>query len=340
VDVSRPLGMARGPVSQLPIFVMAGSLNQPDDLLFHDDQLYVGELGAGKIHVLSAGRSPQVLPVTIPKVEGMVFLNGTLYAAGQQEDRVVAVEGASVRTVLQLAPVSGQDGVDGISATGQQLLVPDSPRGVLDWVDPNGSVVRSLGGFLRPTGAWPLPDGSILVADEYGNAAVKVGADGSKSYLVRNLPIVDDIGADSAGDVFVVRPVAGGGALDQVSGGSARNIIGGMGAPQGLAFDGANNIFVSEEDAGRVDLAVRTFKLNPVAAAGAGAGKAVCIDLVRAPGFAGEVTLSGDAGLVVRKQPGIGTRGEVVLRNCGAGGCRLVAQSGSLRDVLWVGGQA
>jgi DNA-binding beta-propeller fold protein YncE len=266
----------------------------------------------------------------------MVIVNGTLYAAGQAEDRVYAVDGASARTVLQLTPVPGQDGVDGIAATGGQLLVPDSPRGVLHWVDTGGHITRSVGGFTRPTGVWPLGDGAVLVADEFGNAVVRVNPDGSKTYLARNLPIADDVAADPQGAVFAVLPVATGGRLVQIDNGSARDVATRLQAPQGVTFDDASNVVISEEDAGRVDLLIRTFKIVPLSSTRPAAGRSLCIDLARGPGFSDAVTLSGDSGLQIVKQPGTGAQGEVVLRGCSRDPCRLTASSGSLTDYIWI----
>jgi len=69
-----------------------------------------------------------------------------MYAARQAQDVVDEVAGSQVRTVLQLPPVAGQDGVGGITAQEGQLIVPDSPRGVVDWVDPaTGRITKQVG---------------------------------------------------------------------------------------------------------------------------------------------------------------------------------------------------
>src|SRR5579859_604954 len=258
-----PAGIATSALA----WTVASGLDQPDDLLFHQGALLVGLLGPGRIQVMTPGRPTQTLPVTIPVVEGMAYVGDTLYAAGQRQDAVYEVNGDQLRTVIQLNPVAGQDGVDGIGVQDGLLVVPDSPRGVVDWVDPRtGAITKSAGGFIRPTGVWPLPDGSLLVADEYGNAAARLAPDGSRTYLVRDLPIVDDVAADSDGNVFVVTPVVTGGRLAQLVGGAAQDLAGKLRAPQGLATDDAGNLYVSESDAGRVDLFIRSFKLVPLEA--------------------------------------------------------------------------
>jgi len=329
-----------GPATSGQLWTVASGLNQPDDLLFANGSLLIGVLGAGKVAVLAPGKPLTELPIQIPAVEGMVYIGQKMYAAGQAQDVVDEVTGSQVRTVLQLRPIAGQDGVDGITAQGGQLIVPDSPRGVVDWVDPaTGGITKQVGGFVRPTGAWPALDGSLLVADEFGNAAVKVAPDGTRNYLIRGLPIVDDIAQDSQGSVFVVTPVNTGGRLVQLAGGVATDLVSRLSAPQGLAVDSANNLYFSEEGAGRVDLLIRSFKLVPVLSVPPSATQPVCINLARASGFAGNVTLQGGAGLEVVQQPGAGAQGAVLVTGCQVSACQLKASSGSRSDTLQIQAQ-
>jgi hypothetical protein len=312
-------------------------LNQPDDLLYHQGSLLVGALGAGKIEVLTPGKATVELPIHIAATEGMVYIGANLYVGGQTQDAVFEVNGDQLRTVIQLTPVPGQDGVDGIGAQGNLLVVPDSARGVVDWVDPaSGRITKSLGGFVRPTGVWAEPNGSLLVADEYGNAAVRIASDGSRTYLARGLPIVDDIAEDQQGNAFVVMPVNTGGRLVQVAPNAPTDVVDGLAAPQGIAIDDAGNLFFSEENAGRVDVLIRSFKLVPMGQLSDSATQPVCVNVARAPGFQGDIHLAGGAGLEVVEQPGTGDRGAVLLTGCQAAACGLTATSGALSDTLWI----
>ena len=107
-------------------------------------------------------------------------------------------------------------------------------------------------------------------------------------------------------------------------------------APQGLAVDGADNLYYSEEDAGRVDLLVRTFKLRPLPVVAESATQPLCIDLSRAAGFNGAISLSGSDGLRVLQQPGGGSTGAVLVTGCATSPCALTAHSGARSDVLWI----
>lgn len=329
-----------GVTSTGTLWAIASGLKQPDDLLFADGKLLVALLGPGLIQVMTPGGPTATLPVQIPAVEGMVYIGSKLYAAGQAQDVVDEIDGSQVRTVLQLVPVRGLDGVDGIGEQGGLLIVPDSPRGVIDWVDPaNGRITRQLGGFVRPTGVWPALDGSLLVADEFGNAAYRIAPDGSRSALVRGLPIVDDVAEDSQGAVFVVTPAASGGRLAQLVNGSAVDLASRLLAPQGLVVDSADNLYFSEEDAGRVDLLIRTFKLVPLQTVADSSTQPICIDVARASGYTGAVRLHGSAGLAVVQQPGEGNRGAVLVTGCQASPCTLSADSGTRHDILWIQAQ-
>src|SRR5207244_3070407 len=124
-----------------------------------------------------------------------------------------------------------------------------------------------------------MSDGSALIADENAGAVVRVAPDGVKTYLTWSFPIADDVAADAGGNVFAVNPVASGGRLAQITGGAANDVIRRLAAPQGLAVDDAGNLFLSEESAGRVELLVRTFKIEPQANTTAAPGHPLCIDI-------------------------------------------------------------
>jgi len=338
--VSRSESAPVGPTASGTLRTIATGLDQPDDLLFASGTLLVAVLGSGHIEAFAAGRAPAQLSVHIPAVEGMAVIGTQLYAAGQIQDVVDRVSGAQLTSVLKLNPVPGQDGVDGIGAQGGELVVPDSPRGLIDWVDPEtGHITKQIGGFVRPTGVWAAADGSLLVADEYGNAAIRIGADGSRTYLARNLPIVDDIAQDSVGAIFVVTPAASGGRLVQLLGSRTNDLADHLKAPQGLALDQADNLYFSEEDAGRVDLLIRTFKLIPLSAISDSATQPVCIDVQRAIGFTGSIELHPSSGLQVVRQPGLGTRGAILVTGCRNQACQLIASSGARIDLLWIRAQ-
>jgi hypothetical protein len=316
---------APGVVSSQPVLQLATGLAQPDDVLVDGDQVLVGELGTG--HIARVGGDAPVggvdrLPVSIPVVEGIARVGGTLLAADQADDRVVTVRGSDVATFLQLQPVRGLDGVDGIAAAGSTLLVPDSPRGTVLFVGPDGQVQRRVGGFARPTGVWPLADGSVIVADENGGTVVQVAPDGGRQTLVSGLPLADDVVADAAGHVYAIS--INGGRLVQVAGGRAVDVASSLQSPQGLGIDQAGNLLVTESGIGRLDAVVTTFAPQPATPGGPMLvpGQSLCVRLVRVQGFQDPVEIAPGPGYTDIEQPGSGSEGSVVPTGC-SGQCRV-----------------
>jgi hypothetical protein len=330
---------AAGVSSSQPVLQLAAGLNQPDDLLADGDQVLVGELGSGQIARLGGDGPvglPDHLPVRIPIVEGMARIGGTLYVADQANDRIVAIDGSKVSTFLSLQPVPGQDGVDGIGAGGDILIVPDSPRGNVLFVGSDGHVQRRVGGFVRPTGAWQVADGSVLIADENAGTITRLAGDGSSQVVVRGLPLADDVVADADGRIYAISITTN--RLVQVADGSTHDVATGLAKPQGLAVDRAGNPLVTESASGRLDAVVVSFKLHPALPAGPklGVNQPLCVGLVRAPGFTASVVIEEGQGYQVVQQPGAGSQGSVRPTAGCAGQCRVrvSVKSGDKVDVL------
>src|ERR671937_451716 len=120
-----------------------------------DGSVLVGEYSAGKIARIGGPAGVERLPVTISQPEGIARIGETLYVADQLHARVVSIDGGgNVRTFLQLAPVAGAESLDQIASQGNTLIVPDSPHGTILFVNQSGQVIRRVGGFGRPAGAW------------------------------------------------------------------------------------------------------------------------------------------------------------------------------------------
>ena len=332
VATSAPPLSLPGPRSSLPFDLLLGGLTAPDDVLSVDGRSYIGELSAGRIRLLTPGLDARTLPVTVPTVEGMALIGGMLYAADQGGDRVSVLAPAGPRTVLQLRPVAGVDGVDSIGSVGTSLLVPDSARGTVQVVTTGGRVTRTITGFARPTAALALADGSLLVADENAGQVVAVSTDGTRRVVTANLPSVDDVAVDGTGAEFAITERASG-RLVQLLGGHTVELANGLSQPQGLAVDAAGNLLVTESTAGRVGVLVRSYRALPFA--GPQPTGQLCLTIQRAPGFSGDVEVTAGPGVTVLSQPGSGDVARISLSGCAAG-CRLDARSGSLLSSVWV----
>jgi hypothetical protein len=330
---------AAGVRSSFPVLLLGTGLDHPDDLQVTGELVLVGELGNG--HIVRFGAPTAIggfdlLPAVVPKVEGLVRIGTMQFAADQNADRIVVIDGERVTTVLQLRPVPGQEGVDGIGALGDLLVVPDAPRGQVLFVDQNGRIQRTVAGFGRPVNAWPLPSGAVLVPDEHLGALFRLNPDGIRTRLL-SVSVPDDAVSDADGNIFV--DSLGSNSLVQVVNGTTVEVAGGLGQPQGLGPDGAGNMYVTEEDNGRLDVVVRFFKLQPGlrSAPSLTGSQSVCVALDRAPGFRAPVTIDPGPGYTITAQPGSGSVGEVKPTGC-SGLCRLhvTVHSGTKTDGVWL----
>jgi len=331
---------AAGVRSTFPVLRLATGLNEPDDVQVTGDVILVGQLGNGRIARLGVPTAVggfDLLPAVVPTVEGLVRIGTTQFAADQGADRIVTVNGATVTTFLQLRPVSGREGVDGIGAVGDTLVVPDSPRGRVLFVGLDGRIQRTVTGFARPTNAWPLPTGAVLVADENGGTIVRINANGTTTTLLRGVRLPDDVVTDADGAIF--SDSLGSNTVFRVAGGTATVLASAFGQPQGLGPDTAGNLIVTEEDRGRVDALVRFFKLQPAVTTNpvVTGTQSVCVNLDRAPGFTAAVMIDAGTGYTVTAQPGTGSSGAIHPTGC-TGVCTVQVRvhSGTRTDAVWL----
>jgi hypothetical protein len=292
----------------------------PDDLLYlrTDGAVLVGEHGNGHIARVTS-RGVTRLPQVIPEVEGIAQIGDTVYVADQFHSRVVALTATGVQTVLQLQLDPNGLNLDGIDSNGTQLIVPDSPHGTVLFVNPAGHVTARQSGFSRPAGVW-AESAPYLVADENASAVFALKSGGGFTTLAGNLPGVDDVVRDTHGHVIVTLP--GQGILRDVT--SGVNVARGLRNPQGLGFDGAQNLLVTESDAGRLDLVVKTFAVQvPAPAVRLQPGQGVCLGILRAPGFSEALNAEQATGATVAAQPGGTASFEVVPGPCATATCTV-----------------
>jgi hypothetical protein len=250
---------------------------------------------------------------------------------------VVALTDTGVSTVLQLQPVPSGENLDGISADlkGSGLIVPDSPHGTVLQVDLSGNIVNRLSGFSRPAGAWADQNtGGYLIADENASAVFEVTG-GTVKRLAGGLPGVDDAIRTDSGHLLVILPASG--RLYDVTAGA--NIATGLRNPQGLGFDGAQNVLVTESDNGRLDLVVTTFAITtPPANVQLLPGQPICYGVVRAPGFTDPVQVQEVVNGMPLVDPAGDSPGQLLPGRCIQPSCTvtLVLSSGSKLEYAWI----
>ena len=241
-------------VPALQTVVVVGG--QPDDITADArGDLIWSNLARGTVERLSGGRiTTLACGLSVP--EGVVALpGGAIVVAEQGRDRVVRIERSGEKTVLYtLQPVPGQEGVDGIGRdprTGE-LLIPDSPRGTLLGLSPDGRRVRVIArGLGRPVGAASDARGTILVPDEHLGTLVVITPRGTIAYRGA-LSTPDDVAIDRAGRVWIT--TLGDGGLWTIAPGTTvpRRVLRGLANPQGLTLDRCGNPIVVEQNTARI----------------------------------------------------------------------------------------
>ncbi|MGA8361990.1 MAG: hypothetical protein WB793_10240 [Candidatus Dormiibacterota bacterium] len=215
----------------------------PDDIAIDSSgRLWVSAREAGQIIGLNQDGSGVTTTVVSGGPEGVAVAASAIYVAQQNINAIEEITPLR-HEVVTLPNRTANAGIDGISvaATGQTLLVPDSPVGTLLEVSlsgpPNPRVIAAHLG--RPVAATAGPSGEIFVASESSPGLVKVTAAGTVM-KIGGFTDLDEVVA-YAGLLYVTEldrhDVV---AVDPASGAS-RAVAVNLPAPQGLAVT-ANGI--------------------------------------------------------------------------------------------------
>lgn len=259
-----PPSMPRAPVppSAPSLQIVAAVGGQPDDITVNaKGDLIWGDLARGTLQQLSGGRITTLARgLSVP--EGVVALpDGAIVVAEQGRDRVVRIDRGGTRSVLvTLRPVAGQEGVDGLGwdARSGRVLIPDSPRGTLLSVRPDGQDLRTIVQRLgRPVDAVPDTHGNILVPDEHLGTLVAVTPYGTIVHRGA-LSTPDDVAVDRAGRVWIT--TLGDGGLWTIDPGATapRRVLGGLANPQGLTLDRCGDPIVVDQNTAHIVRLLRT----------------------------------------------------------------------------------
>lgn len=332
-SASRPTGSAvplptAAPLQACPATVAASTpevlrsnLPAPDDLVFDPaGHLVFSDIKTGMVSVLGADGAISTIASGLSAPEGMVFTtDGHLLVAEQGRNRVVMVDVAShIVTPWRLFPNrTGRDGIDGIGPilSNGDVIVPDSPNGLVWKVSADGrAATRIASGMTRPVDAAVDPSGRIFVADEGGTLWVLDA--GQRRFTTLLTP--DDVLVSRGGHLFV--NTLGDNAIHEIdSQGHGVSVIRGIRGAQGIALDGAENLYYTEFDVGRIDRVVRTFVLDRPVVSRTGRGSIlICPSVRRAPGFTESLSLvpaaSASTEIAQLRQPALDSSGAMEVR--------------------------
>jgi sugar lactone lactonase YvrE len=304
----------------------------PDDLVFDNDgRLLISDISKGTVSALRADGSLEQIAGGLSAPEGMVIAaDGRILVAEQGRNRIVAID-PQTRAVTPWRTFpnrTGRDGIDGIGPllpakdalgnllpTGDNVIVPDSPNGVVWRVTPDGKTATQIAtGMNRPAGGGIDANGRIFIADEGGPVWV---LDPSK-HRFATLPTPDDVLVGRGGHVFV--NTLGDNAIHELDAqGHQVAVISGIQQPQGIALDDADNLYYTEFTKARVGRIVRTFVLDPAKVTRIGPGHyLICPVVRRALGFStplGLLTGSSRITAILRLvQPGTDSSGAIEVQ--------------------------
>jgi DNA-binding beta-propeller fold protein YncE len=237
--------------------VLVSGLGKPDDIaVAPGGTVYISDESGGTLSAWSPATGHATLVArALSHPEGIVALDGALVVCEQGRNQLSRVDPSdgSVTLFRALSNSTGKLGVDGLAfdPTHPSIVVPDSPNGTLLRVSLDGAAATpirvasaSRPPFMRPTGAFVRSDGGILVADEDGGDVVLVRTDGTPQTLLTGLDLPDDVLGDEVGDVYA--NTVGDGVLHRLRGTMHEELITGLEAPHGLAFDLDGNLLVTD----------------------------------------------------------------------------------------------
>jgi sugar lactone lactonase YvrE len=345
--VSTPTAPPRGPGSTATSSPLAGcpslpapstpqpiaqNLPAPDDLAFDNTgRLLFSDVNAGSVSAVNADGTVERLASGIVEPEGIVARpDGTLLVAEQGRNRVDLVDPQShLVSVWRAFPNrTANAGIDGIGpiipapgaggralATPGDVIVPDSPNGVVWAVSPDGRAASRLAtGMVRPVGAALDSSGRLFIPDEGGVLWVLDPA----RHRFASLATPDDAILTHGDQLFVT--TLGDNAIHEFDAqGHQLSVLTAPHQPQGIALDGADNLYFTEFYGGRIDRLIRTFSLQrPTVTRIATGIYRVCPTIARATGFTDPLTISmastSSVAAVQLVEPGTDSSGAIEVR--------------------------
>lgn len=256
---------------------LADGLGNPDDLtVAPDGSVLYTDLASNTVGQILADGTRRTLISGLNVPEGLAVTGpSTLLLADQGTDRVLAwTPSGGLHSLLQLSPVPGQAGIDGLSAAmingHLTALLPDSPNGQLLLL-PLDTLTPTLvaGHWSRPTDAI-VRAGQLYLTDEYGGRLWRGPVQGPLAPVGPTMTLPDEVAVDPSGVAFVAALGQGatGGRIEQIAAdGQASAALTGLNDPQGLDLDGAGNLILAEGGSGRIAADIRTCR--PVLLGGA-----------------------------------------------------------------------
>src|SRR2546423_5936766 len=268
--------------------VLLRNLPAPDDLAFDNNgRLLFSDITAGTVSALGADGSVERIAGGLIAPEGIVVQqDGRILVAEQGRNRIVTIDSQAhaVSPWHAFPNRTGLEGIDGIgpAMANGDVIVPDSPNGLAWRVSADGKAATQIAsGMNRPVGAAADATGRIFIADEGG----ALWALDPARHRFATLSTPDNVGVGRGGHIFV--NTLGDNSIYELDAQAHQvSVLPNIQQPQGVALDGADNLYVTEFTSGRIDRVVRTFVLDHVTVSRTVRGTSiVCPFIRRAAGF-------------------------------------------------------
>ncbi len=222
-----------------------------------DGSILFSDTANGTVNRIGSDGKVTTLVRGLSEPEGIVAMpDGSLIIAEQNKNRLLRFQpstGQPPTLWLQLENKTSQAGVDGIARDAEtgDIIVPDSPNGRVLRVSPDGKNARIVAtGFVRPTGVDMEADGSIVVADEFGDAVDRIHANGQVERLGK-FSTPDDVAVDSKGRIYVAS--LGDGSIRVIDPQTGEvSLLVTLRGPQGLAVEANGNLVATEPALNRI----------------------------------------------------------------------------------------
>lgn len=247
--------------------IFASGITNSDGTTFDSEgNLYVAnEVNnyEGGISKIGADGSVRPFISGLNRADGLVFdaASGCIYVSEEvAPGRVSKIDSiGNISVVVSGSMVNNPEGIALNPLNGTLYIAEDSNPGRILIYDPDsGNVTTFVSGLHRPEGITFDDLGNLYVAETATNQILKIGTDANITVLVpKSAGIIepDNILFDkTTGLLFVTEDASPNGRIlivDPVSG-ITTTFASGLSSPQGMAFDLAGNLYVSEQGLNRI----------------------------------------------------------------------------------------
>lgn len=231
--------------------VFADGILRVDNVVFDKrDILYATQEApfVGKVVIVKDGATEPIL-TDLNRSDGLAIRGDSLYVVEEAVDGRVIQFNLANREQTVITRLNRPEGID-ILPSGDLILVEDAADGRLVKVSLSGEIAVLADSFNRLEGVCLAQDGKIFFT-ETTTGRVLTFVDDSVSVLVEDLNNPDQIECDSDNVLWITEDACPG-RLMRYENGEVNTFAEGLCSPQGIAFDEAGAVYVSEQGRNRI----------------------------------------------------------------------------------------